>query len=33
VETGPDPDDGRAVIVRRTHEGDRIQKKILADFE
>jgi DNA-binding MarR family transcriptional regulator len=33
VETGPDPDDGRAVIVRRTPEGDRIQKKILADID
>ena len=33
VRTDPDPDDRRAVIVRRTPEGDRIQEQILADID
>ena len=33
VRIDPDPDDGRAVIVRRTPEGDRIQHEILEDID
>lgn len=33
VRTEPDPDDGRAVMVRRTPDGDRIQGEILAGID
>ncbi len=33
VETEPDPDDGRAIIVRRTTAGDRVAEAILHDID